>query len=115
MSELKSMAELLAAGSRRRHLAAELAAEPGGLVLAANFREGCGVAIHVSPSGGWRASYFDLDGFIGHMVFADKKAAVWNSLGSYVDTNRNLLRECVRVPRFMAGVERSYQIERGGI
>jgi hypothetical protein len=113
MDKEKTWAELLAANSRRRHLAAALGAEPGGLVLAAVFREGAGAAISRDPAGGWRATYFDEHGFSGHHCFASKRDAVLDSLLSYQDTNRNLLRECMADSRFMAGVARSFEIERG--
>ena len=109
----KTWAQLLAANSRRRHQARAIGAEPGGVVLVATFRPDAGAAICLDPGGGWRASYFDADGFSGHMVFATKEAVVFDCLPSYADTDRGLLRRCMAGPRFMAGVERSYAIERG--
>lgn len=112
---MATMAALLAAGSRRRHLAAKLGAEAGGLVLVSNSNPNRGAAISLDPSGGWRVSYFDCDGFSGHMTFAHKAKAVADCLPSYADTNRNLLRECMASPRFMAGVARSFELERESV
>jgi hypothetical protein len=112
---MATMAELLAAGSKRRHLAAKLGAEPGGLVLVSMRRQNAGAAISLDPSGGWRVSYFDCDGFSGHMTFASKAESVADCLPSYADTNRNLLRECMASPRFMVGVARSFELERESV
>ena len=116
---MASFAELLAIGSRRRHAAAAIAAEPGGVVLASVSRPGAGAAVSLEPGGAgaesWRVSYFDQHGFSGHMTFASKYAAVHDALGSYSDINRNALREAMACDSFMQGVEYSFVIERENV
>lgn len=64
-----------------------------------------GAMVSLDPSGKWRVTRFDADGFSGHMVFADKRAAVMDALTSgYRDTDRNLLRRLCRTQRFCAHI-----------
>jgi hypothetical protein len=96
--------------------AAEMAARPGGVVLAQEGHNGRKMGASITPesdgSGQWRITWFDADGFSGHTVVGDKAKAVREALqAGYSDSNPNLLRELSKDERFARGNEAADRIQ----
>lgn len=108
--------KLLAA---KEALAAQLAQEPGGLVLVQpHYKKGVGdLGAQITPepdgSGRWRITYFDKNGFSGDAPRGSKEAAINDALDNgYRDTNRNLLREYTKLDSFDKGNESTDKIRK---
>jgi len=84
----------------------QLAARPGGLILAQHGerKRGALVTPSILSPGAWRVTYFDVDGFSGDSTYQTKQEAIRDCLrDGYRRPAPTLLRSLAATDRFHAG------------
>lgn len=117
----EAFAAFSAAGQKRDDLAKAIAGEDGGIELAN--RSGLFAAVTKSQAGsdGWRVTYFNDNGFLGHTEHAEKLPAVQQALDEgYTTEAAGALREAMKARTFFqkyeSGAKRgSIQLPSGGL